>query len=67
MSVLVLEALLKLAPIIQSAVDHFRAGNGRNPTDAEMEAILHASVNRIVAEGAAWEATHVSPAGSPSQ
>ncbi len=58
MAELILQLLSVFAPIVRDAIQKHQAETGQMPTDAEMRAEFEAHIDAILAEGAAWKATH---------
>jgi hypothetical protein len=47
------------APIVMDIVRrHQAANNGQLPTDAQVQTVFEANIDRYLAEGEAWKATH---------
>lgn len=56
---IVIALLNTFAPIVRETIIAFqKSHDGRMPTDEEMSAEFEANADRILAEGAAWKASH---------
>lgn len=59
MQAIIVQLLTAFTPLVLQGVSDWKAANpGQEPTSEQVLALLQANIDKYLAEGAAWTATH---------